>query len=89
VKVMYGCNSAIFVEGAEEYNKVYHGWTVGLGLELRFGKNKQTGFNMDLNVPLRTSEFWADWDDVKQNPGIQITQEPMPVAFSIGFHHEF
>jgi hypothetical protein len=89
LKVMYGCNSALVVEGADEYNKVYKGWTVGLGIEIRFGKNKQTGFNMDLNVPLRSGDFWADWNNVKQISGIQVKQEPLPIGFSIGFHHEF
>ncbi len=89
MKVMYGCNSAIFVEGADEYNKVYHGWTVGLGIELRFGKNKQTGFNMDLNVPLRTGDFWVDYDEMKNDPRLDVIAEPLPIAFSIGFHHEF
>jgi hypothetical protein len=89
LKVMYGSHSVIYVDGADEYNKVYKGWTVGFGLELRFGKKKQTGFNMDLNVPLRTPDFWTDYNDMKNDPRLEVTAEPLPVAFSIGFHHEF
>jgi hypothetical protein len=89
LKGMYGCNSAIFVDGADEYNKVYKGWTIGLGLELRFGKKNQAGFDFDLNVPLRTPDFWADWDVVKNDPRLDIIADPKAVAPSIGFHYEF
>ena len=89
LKVMYGCNSAIFVDGADQYNKVYKGFTLGLGMEFRFGKKKQTGFNLDFNVPLRTGDFWSDWNDLKNDPAVDVVSGPIPVAFSIGFHHEF
>jgi hypothetical protein len=89
LKIMYGCNSAIEVEGADEYNKVYKGWTAGLGIELRFGKKKQNGFDIDLNVPLRTGDFWVDFNDMKNDPNIDVIAEPIPITISIGFHHEF
>ena len=89
LKAMYGCNSVIVVDGADHYNKVYNGFTVGLGMEFRFGKKKQTGFNLDFNVPLRTGDFWSDWNDLKNDPAVDVVIDPIPVAFSIGFHHEF
>jgi hypothetical protein len=89
VKAMYGCNSIIAVDGAEEYNQVYKGFTVGLGFEFRFGKTKMNGLDLDLNVPLRSGEFWDDYNTMKNAPNIEVTQAPIPVAFSIGYHHEF
>jgi hypothetical protein len=89
LKGMYGSNSAIFVDGADEYNKIYNGWTIGLGAELRFGKKKQAGFDVDINVPLRSPDFWADWQEVKNIPGIEIYADPFPIAPSMGFHYEF
>jgi hypothetical protein len=89
LKVMYGCNSVIVVDGFSEYDKVYTGFTVGAGLELRFGKKKQNGFDLDLNVPLRTPDFWEDYNTMLNDPYIEVTTGPLPIAFSIGFHHEF
>ena len=88
-KVMYGSNSVIKVEGASEYDKIYHGFTIGAGVELRFGKSRSNGLDLDLNFPLRTPEFWEDWNDIKNNPSLQVTQDPLPVAFSVGYHFEF
>ena len=73
----------------DKYDKIYKGFTVGFGLEFRFGKKKQNGFDMELNVPLRTIDFWDDWNTVKNDPGLEVVQDPLPVAFSIGYHHEF
>ena len=49
---MYGCNSIIAVDGADEYDKVYKGFTVGLGFEFRFGKKKMNGLDLDLKRTL-------------------------------------
>jgi hypothetical protein len=89
LKAMFGTNSVIAVEGADEYDKVYKGFTLGLGVELRFGKKKANGFDLDLNVPLRTPDFWIDYNTMKNDPRLDVLQGPIPVAFSIGFHHEF
>lgn len=89
LKGMYGCHAAIYIDGADQYNQIYKGWTIGLGMELRFGKNKKTGFNMDLGVPLKTPEYWTDYNKVKNDPTVEIYIDQVPVAFSVGFHHEF
>jgi hypothetical protein len=89
LKAMYGTNSLILVDGTSLYDKMYSGFTAGFGLEFRFGKQKKNGFDVDLNVPLRTPEYWDDWNTLKNDPAIDVIQEPLPVAISIGFHHEF
>jgi hypothetical protein len=89
LKAMYGTNSVISVEGADYYDKVYKGFTVGLGFELRFGRMKKNGFDLDLNVPLRTPDFWSDWNEVENDPNMDVINAPIPVAFSVGYHHEF
>jgi hypothetical protein len=89
LKGMYGSNSVITASGTDEYNQVYKGFTVGAGAELRFGKQKKNGFDFDLNVPLRTPEFWEDYNRMQNDPNMDVLQGPIPVAVSIGFHHEF
>jgi hypothetical protein len=86
---MYGCNSIIIVDGTSQYDQVYNGFTVGAGLEFRFGKTKKNGFDFDLNIPLRIPDFWEDYDTMKNDPGLEVTAEPLPVAVSVGYHHEF
>jgi hypothetical protein len=88
-KGMYGCHDAIYVQGADQYNQVYLGWTAGVGMEFRFGRNKKTGFNLDLDVPFRNSEFWVDYNIMKNDPTVTLYSIPTPVKFSAGFHHEF
>ena len=89
LKIMYGTNSVIVVDGAGQYDEIYNGFTLGIGTELRFGKKKQNGFDLDLNIPLRIVDFWDDWNTVKNDPSLEVLAEPIPIAFSVGFHHEF
>lgn len=86
---MYGTNSAIYVEGTSEYNKVYVGPSFGLGMEMRFGKKKANGFNVSLVVPVRSNEYGDDVEMLKNNPYIENFTEPLPVTFSMAYHHEF
>jgi hypothetical protein len=88
-KATFGSNSVITAEGTDQYDQIYKGFTIGVGCEFRFGKKKQNGFDLDLNVPLRTTEFWDDYNTMKNDPSLEVLQGPMPVAFSIGYHHEF
>jgi hypothetical protein len=88
LKGMYGTNSVIITD-LDEYNKVYAGFTVGFGCEFRFGRKKKNGFDLDLNLPIRTPDFWEDWQAVENDPRLEVIQGPIPVAFSAGFHHEF
>lgn len=89
IKMMYGTHSQIQVEGAEEFNEIYKGFTAGFGIEFRGGKKKQNGLDLDLNIPLRTPEFWDDYNDLQNNSSIEFTNSLLPVTVSIGFHHEF
>jgi hypothetical protein len=88
-KIMYGTNSIIMVEGIDDYNEVYRGATVGFGIEFRFGSRKANGFDVDLNVPLRTPDYWSDYNQLKNDPRVSITQDQIPIAFSVGYHFEF
>ena len=88
-KLMYGNNAVIYIEGFDEYSKTYRGFTPGIGAQLRFGRTKQHGLDLDLNFPIHTSEFNDDYDRAKNDPRFELTQEILPVAFSIGYHHEF
>lgn len=89
VKFMFGTNASIYVMDMEELNKIYLGPSFGLGMEFRFGRAKKSGVNADLNFPIRSQEYKDDWEDLKNNPAVEILSEPLPFTFSVGYHFEF
>jgi hypothetical protein len=86
--VMYGYNGVIKVQGASQYDKIYYGTSISGGIELHFG-GRANFMNIELVVPFRSKAFHDDWDSIKNNPGIDIQSEPLPVAISIGYHFAF
>ena len=80
---MYGYNAVIVIEGLRERNKTYFGPSFGGGIELRM--RNRNFWNFGLLFPLRSAEFQDDFDDLKNNPSIEIT-EPLPVQISVGYH---
>ncbi|PLW95941.1 MAG: hypothetical protein C0591_10055 [Marinilabiliales bacterium] len=89
VKFMYGTNRLIIVDGASQFNKSYLGFTPGAGVEFRFGAKKTHGLNLDVNIPINSSEFNEDYQALIDNPAIDITAPPSPIAISVGYHFEF
>lgn len=95
VKVMYGVNASIYAVDyktntvIDEYTQNYQGFSIGPGIEMRFGRMKKKGLDVDINFPFRSNEFWDDWDQVKNDPRIEDAVDPTPFTLSIGFHLEF
>jgi hypothetical protein len=85
---MYGYNATIKIQNASEYDKVYYGPSVSGGIEIHFG-GRPNFMNIELVVPFRSQDFHDDWDTIKQQPNISIVADPLPVAFSIGYHFAF
>ena len=82
---MYGYNAVIQVQNASDYNKVYYGTSISGGIEIHFG-GRPSFMNIELVVPFRSQAFHDDWDRLKQSGAIDVIMEPLPVAFSIGYH---
>ena len=88
VGIMYGYNGVIKVQNASTFDKIYYGTSLSAGLEIHF-KGKPNYLNVELVVPFRSKTFHDDWDKVKQLPNISIQADPLPIAFSIGYHFAF
>lgn len=84
-QVMYGYNAVIVVEGADQYDKTYYGLSIGGGLEVNTKKSGNY-WSFEVLYPFRSSEYEDDWDALKNDPSIEITSEPLPITFSVGFH---
>lgn len=88
IKIMYGINRSTYVDGAKEYNEMFTGLTPGIGAEFRFGKEKSSGFDIDLNFPLGSADFEDQMNRIENDPRVESIIV-IPVAFSIGYHREF
>ncbi len=88
VKIMYGINRSTKISGASEYDKMFTGWTPGIGLKLMFGKKKANGIAVDINFPIGSPEFKDQLEKIENDPRVEWTFI-LPVAFSIGYHRKF
>ncbi|MEI7661238.1 MAG: hypothetical protein WCK34_03530 [Bacteroidota bacterium] len=88
IKIMYGVNGGTMVVGASAYNKVFYGFAPGAGLEFRFGPHKKNGLDLDINYPIHGPDFQEQIDKINRETTAHVKQ-PLPVTFSIGFHHAF
>lgn len=85
---MYGYNGVIKVENAARYDKMYFGTSLSGGMEIHFG-GRPNFMNVELVVPFRSKAFYDAWDSLKSQPNVSIVADPLPIAFSIGYHFAF
>ena len=89
LKLMYGTNGATVVSGAKSYNKIFTGLTPGFGIELRFGRGKRNGFDLDINVPIHGADFHNQVNRMRSDERLVGDIKTFPVAISFGYHHAF
>ena len=80
----YGYNAVLVVEGAPEYNKTSYGLTVGANVDIMGSNGSKWTFG--LFVPIRSSEFNDHYESVKNDSRIEMKNELMPIAISIGYN---
>lgn len=83
--IMYGYNAAIEVKGAEELSKMFYGPTVGFGIDFNANRAKKGYWTVAILVPIRGSEVKNYIDDLKNNHGVKLENDLMPIAFSVGY----
>ena len=87
VKSMYGYNAVLLTVDGDMESKSFYGLSFGLSNELRFGSRKRSGINLDLIIPIRSSDV-GDYYDELVDYGYEMSSL-FPVAISIGYHFEF
>jgi hypothetical protein len=85
VLAMYGYNAAIAVLNASQYNKIFYGPTIGLGIDIGARPNKSGYWSLGLFFPVRGDEVDKYFTDLKNNHNIEIKNSLWPVAISIGY----
>lgn len=89
IKVMYGINGVTLCEEVPVYDKRFTGITPGFGIELRMGEKRTSGIDVNLNFPLRSSDFKNQILLIKINDKVESVKEPRAMEVSVGIHHEF
>ncbi|MEZ5105768.1 MAG: hypothetical protein R2757_14810 [Draconibacterium sp.] len=83
--LMYGYNAAIGVSNAREYNKLFYGPTLGVGMDLRSPKNKKGYWSVALLLPIRSSDVNDYMDDLESYHGVEFKTGLVPVGISVGY----
>jgi len=83
--LMYGYNAVLKVEGAPEYDMTSFGVTIGGNLDIMVG-DKGNKWSIGLFVPVRSKKFMDNYDVVKNHPNIEMKNDLMPIAISIGYN---
>jgi hypothetical protein len=88
VSALYGYNAVLLIEDADQYDATSYGVTFGGGVEWSFG---QQGSKLSLNLlfPIRSDSFMDKYNAAKNSRYIEMKQDLLPVAFSIGFSFPF
>ena len=81
---MYGYNAVLLVEGDVTSKTTYYGPTVGGGLILKSKTPGRSFWSVEILLPFRPEAFHNAIEDLKMI-GYDV-KEPLPVAFSFGFH---
>lgn len=86
--VMYGYNALIKIVNASEYNQIYYGPSLKIGVEF-WTRRKQSFFDIGLILPKRSQDYFDDLNKVKTNPAITMKSEPRSALVSLGLNFGF
>jgi len=89
--VMYGYNAALSVgdifSDLHEYDKVFYGPTVGIGIDMKFHPGSKFYYSFGMNIPIRGSQVDDYINDLRTNYSLDVSNDLLPVTFSIGFKY--
>ncbi len=83
---MYGTNVAIKVKGLSEYDNVYTGATLGMGIKINSRKTEGNFWDIGLLVPIRSSSFKNDINQIKNDPRVVEFNDASPVLITLGYN---
>jgi hypothetical protein len=83
---MYGYNAAVAISGNSQYDKLFYGPTLGLGIDIRPRKPSSKGYlSLTLMIPIRNADAQNYIDYLKNQYGASFTSDMIPIGFSIGY----
>ena len=87
IRAFYGYNAMYVISDDPALNKTFFGMNFVLGNEFLLLANKNYKINIDLILPIRTSES-VDYLDILKDKGYYF-KDLFPIALSFGLHYEF
>jgi hypothetical protein len=85
ILAMYGYNTAIKVQDASDYNKLFYGPSFGMGIDYRTKRQRNGYWSFALLVPVRSPDVNQYIDDLKTYHNAEFKNELIPIAYSIGY----
>ena len=82
---MYGYNSAIYVQDAKDYNKLFYGPSFGFGIDTHYNPMKVVYWSFALMIPVRGTDVDNYINDLKTNHNVDFKNALPPIAFSVGY----
>jgi hypothetical protein len=85
VEAMYGYNAAIYISDGPQYNKLFYGPTLGIGIDTHSKKPGTRGYwSFALLIPIRSPDV-QNYINSLQNDGVSFSNNLIPIGFSIGY----
>lgn len=82
---MYGYNASVIVEDDRDLTKVFSGFTVGLGVDIRPWAYNSDFIFLGLNFPIRKPAVQEYIDNLKYHHNVEFKRELLPITISIGY----
>ena len=78
--VMYGTNLSVEVENADYYNRLFKGFSTGLGIDTK--AKKDFYWSLSIYKPFRTKEALDYIEKLKNDPALESKNPLLPIGFS-------
>jgi hypothetical protein len=85
IAAMYGYNTAIVVDNALGFNKLFYNFSFGFGFDIKSKSNPLNSWSLAIFVPIRDAEVDDYMKDLEDNHNIEFKNKLWPVAISIGY----
>ncbi|NJO69042.1 MAG: hypothetical protein HC830_06910 [Bacteroidetes bacterium] len=81
---MYGYNAGIVIADGKEFNKLFYGPTIGMGIDYKYRPDQPFYWSVGVNIPFRGTKVQDYIEDLEKNHNIKMTTNLLPVTFSFG-----
>lgn len=86
----YGFNTLIYFEDLQGYDKVFNGFTLGVGFDWSAEFMRPAYFSTGILFPIRDGDAIGDYLDMLNTKyGIEVKDDLMPISFSFGINFPF
>jgi hypothetical protein len=82
---MYGYNAAIKVVDLPDFNKLFYGPTVGMGIDFGPRPGGKGYFSIGLLLPIRSAEVDDYMEELQYNYGVIFENDLPPVGISLSY----